>query len=78
MMNTFNDFGLSQEIVRALEGLSFQEPTKVQQKVIPEVLAGRDVTVKSQTGSGKTAAFGIPLCEAMEVTGCLSVGIITF
>ena len=64
-MNTFNDFGLSPEIIRALEGLSFQEPTKVQQKVIPEVLAGRDVIVKSQTGSGKTAAFGIPLCESM-------------
>ena len=64
-MNTFTEFGLSPEIIRALEGLSFTEPTQVQQKVIPEVLAGHDITVKSQTGSGKTAAFGIPLCEAV-------------
>ena len=65
-MQSFNDFGLSPEIIKAIEGLSYQAPTPVQQKVIPAVLAGNDATVKSQTGSGKTAAFGIPLCEKIE------------
>ncbi|SDW95392.1 DEAD/DEAH box helicase [Paenibacillus sp. CF384] len=65
-VNPFQQYPLSEEIVRALDHLGYTEPTPVQSKVIPEVLAHRDLTVRSQTGSGKTAAFGIPICELVE------------
>jgi ATP-dependent RNA helicase DeaD len=64
--NSFNNFGLSDEIKRALSVLKYESPTEVQAKVIPEVLEHKDLVVKSQTGSGKTAAFGIPICEKIE------------
>ncbi len=63
---SFNDYNLSEEIVRALDSLGYKEPTDVQDKVIPIVLAKKDLTVKSRTGSGKTAAFGIPVCELVK------------
>lgn len=59
----FNEFKLSDEILRALESLKYKNPTEVQEKVVPIVLENKDIVVKSQTGSGKTASFGIPLCE---------------
>ncbi len=62
-MKKFNDYRISDEILKALDALGYKEPSDVQQRVIPELLQGKDVIVKSQTGSGKTAAFGIPLCE---------------
>ena len=61
--NTFKDYNLCDEIMKSLEGIGYNKPSDVQSKVIPEILRGKDVVVKSQTGSGKTAAFGIPLCE---------------
>lgn len=63
---SFNDYKLSEEIVRALDSLGYKEPTEVQSKVIPVALMKNDLAVKSQTGSGKTAAFGIPLCELVD------------
>jgi ATP-dependent RNA helicase DeaD len=63
---SFNDYRLSDEIKRALSVLKYEAPTEVQAKVIPEVLENNDLVVKSQTGSGKTAAFGIPICEMIE------------
>lgn len=63
---SFRDYALSGEITKALDHLGYRQPTVVQSKVIPESLKKRDVVVKSQTGSGKTAAFGIPLCELTE------------
>ena len=67
MTNTnFKDFGISYDILRALKGLGFTSPTEVQEKVIPIALTKRDISVKSQTGSGKTAAFGIPICELVD------------
>ena len=62
----FRGYGLSEEIVRAIGSLGYAEPTPVQREVIPQVLAHRDLTVRAQTGSGKTAAFGIPLCELID------------
>ncbi|MCE7792260.1 DEAD/DEAH box helicase [Salipaludibacillus sp. CUR1] len=64
--DTFNKFGLSEEIKRALEDLNYLHPTEVQEKVIPSALEKKDLVVKSQTGSGKTASFGIPVCELAE------------
>ncbi|MGG4489876.1 DEAD/DEAH box helicase [Metabacillus idriensis] len=63
---SFNDYKLSAEIVRALGSLNYTKPTEVQDKVIPVALEKKDLVVKSQTGSGKTASFGIPLCEMVE------------
>lgn len=63
---SFNDYRLSDEIKRALSVLKYESPTEVQARVIPEVLENKDLVVKSQTGSGKTAAFGIPICEMIE------------
>lgn len=65
-MKSFTQYKLQEDILRALDMLGYKEPTNVQQKVIPKALEGRDVIVKARTGSGKTAAFGIPLCELVE------------
>lgn len=63
---TFRDYGLSDELLKAIGLLTYKKPSKVQEQVIPTVLAELDVIVKSQTGSGKTAAFAIPLCELVD------------
>ncbi|MGM0881647.1 MAG: DEAD/DEAH box helicase [Bacillota bacterium] len=63
---SFKDYALSDEIVRALESLAYETPTEVQREVIPVALEKKDLVVKSQTGSGKTAAYGIPLCELVD------------
>lgn len=66
MSNDFKDFNISEDILKAINGLGYKNPSDVQEKVIPEILNHNDVIVKSQTGSGKTAAFAIPLCEKMD------------
>ncbi|OLS33717.1 DEAD/DEAH box helicase [Bacillus sp. MRMR6] len=63
---SFEEFNLSDEIARALAILKYDTPTEVQVKVIPRVLNNLDLVVKSQTGSGKTASFAIPICEMIE------------
>ena len=65
-MTTFNELQLSPEILKSLAGLGYTEATEVQAKVIPAVLNQKDVLVQSKTGSGKTAAFGIPMCEQID------------
>ena len=66
MINAFEKFKLSKELIKALDALEYKEPTGVQEKVIPEVLFNKDLIVKSQTGTGKTGAFVIPLCEKVK------------
>ncbi|ETT88570.1 DEAD/DEAH box helicase [Viridibacillus sp. FSL R5-0477] len=63
---SFKDYKLSNEIVNALNSLEYRNPTEVQSKVIPLVLENKDLVVKSQTGSGKTASYGIPICELVD------------
>lgn len=63
MTNEFQDFGLSIEILGALNGLGYKKPTNIQQEVIPPMLAGKNIVAKAPTGSGKTAAFAIPICQ---------------
>ncbi|MGR6856898.1 ATP-dependent RNA helicase DbpA [Bacillus halotolerans] len=65
-MSHFKNYQISHDILRALEGLGYTEPTEVQRNVIPAAFERKDLVVKSQTGSGKTAAFGIPLCELAD------------
>ncbi|MDB2088596.1 DEAD/DEAH box helicase [Clostridium paraputrificum] len=66
MINAFEKFKFSKELIKALDALEYKEPTGVQEKVIPEVLFNKDLIVKSQTGTGKTGAFVIPLCERVK------------
>lgn len=61
--NQFHQFGLSEEILKALDILGYRIPTEIQSAVIPAALRGMSIAARSQTGSGKTAAFAIPLCE---------------
>lgn len=62
----FKDYRLSDELLKAISMLNFKNPTSVQEQVIPAVLEQMDIIVKSQTGSGKTAAFAIPICELVD------------
>lgn len=59
----FIDYELADDILKSLEVLGYRQPTGIQQAVIPLMLSGKNVFAKAPTGSGKTAAFGIPLCE---------------
>ncbi|MBI5559784.1 MAG: DEAD/DEAH box helicase [Deltaproteobacteria bacterium] len=63
------DFGLSGEVLKAVSSMGFEEPTPIQKKTIPALLTGRDIIGQAQTGTGKTAAFGIPIIEKLERLG---------
>ncbi len=65
-IDKFENMNLKPEILKALINLGFEEPSEVQKEVIPEMLNKNDIVVKSQTGSGKTASFGIPLCNLIN------------
>lgn len=62
----FSDLNLSSELLRAIDDLGFESPSEVQEASIPIILEGRDVLAQAQTGTGKTASFGIPIIEGME------------
>ncbi|HEY8491737.1 MAG TPA: DEAD/DEAH box helicase [Dehalococcoidia bacterium] len=66
MPATFQELGLSSEVLRAIDELGYEEPTPVQAQTIPLLLQGRDVVAQAQTGTGKTAAFAIPIVERLE------------
>jgi ATP-dependent RNA helicase RhlE len=63
---SFQDLGLSPEVLRAVGEAGYSEPTPIQSQAIPPALAGRDVLGCAQTGTGKTAAFGLPLLERVD------------
>jgi ATP-dependent RNA helicase DeaD len=65
-MTAFKDLGLSPDIQQALDELGFDEPTPIQEQAIPELLGGHDVIGQAQTGTGKTAAFGLPLLQYLD------------
>jgi ATP-dependent RNA helicase DeaD len=65
-LSAFREMGLDDDIVRALDELGFQEPSPIQEQAIPELLAGHDVIGQAQTGTGKTAAFGLPLLQYLD------------
>jgi len=62
---TFNDLGLSEDVLATVTNIGFTHPTPIQAAVIPTALTGRDVIGLAQTGSGKTAAFVLPLAEKL-------------
>jgi ATP-dependent RNA helicase DeaD len=67
-MTTFADLGLSEPILDALHDVGYESPSPIQEQAIPPLLEGRDVIGQAQTGTGKTAAFGLPLMEFVDPT----------
>ena len=63
MAASFEELGLSRELLKAVADLGFEEPSPIQILAIPPLLTGRDAVGQAQTGTGKTAAFGLPLLE---------------
>lgn len=65
-MTTFNDFQLDNAIRQAIFDMGFEEPSPIQESCIPLIMEGKDVIGQAQTGTGKTAAFGIPLLQKVK------------
>jgi ATP-dependent RNA helicase DeaD len=65
-MATFKELGLSPDILTTLDELGYTEPTAIQEQAIPALLGGSDVIGQAQTGTGKTAAFGLPLLQYLD------------
>ena len=63
----FNELNLSEKLLKALQDIGYDETTEIQEKSIPEIMNGNDIIGLSQTGTGKTAAFGIPAIENVDV-----------
>jgi len=63
---TFRDLGLSPELQLVLDELGYEDPTAIQEQAIPALLDGHDVIGQAQTGTGKTAAFGLPLLQYLD------------
>ena len=63
----FEELHLSKELIRAVKDMGFEEATPIQSKAITKILQGKDVIGQSQTGTGKTAAFGLPCIDMIDV-----------
>jgi len=66
MAKSFAELGLSEPTLQALRDVGYESPSPIQEQAIPELLAGRDVIGQAQTGTGKTAAFGLPIMEYVD------------
>ena len=62
----FDDLGLSEEVLKAVKDLGFESPSPIQERAIGPLLAGYDILGQAQTGTGKTAAFGLPLLSRID------------
>jgi ATP-dependent RNA helicase DeaD len=65
-MTTFHEMGISEHIQRAITDMGFEEASPIQEKAIPIALTGKDIIGQAQTGTGKTAAFAIPILEKLD------------
>jgi ATP-dependent RNA helicase DeaD len=63
---TFEDLGLHSALLKSIKDVGYEAPTPIQVETIPVLLGGRDVIAQAQTGSGKTAAFGLPIIETID------------
>jgi ATP-dependent RNA helicase RhlE len=77
MTDAFKDLGLRPELLAAVEQLGYETPTPIQENTIPLALQGRDVVGASQTGSGKTAAFVLPILQRMSGRSGIKAVVIT-
>lgn len=75
-INTFADLGLSDSLLNAITNLGFVTPSPIQAKTIPWMLQNRDVIALAQTGTGKTAAFGLPILQKLDRNSSLPVALI--
>lgn len=66
-VTSFHDFDLTPQTLKALDDVGYESPTPIQSEIIPHVLAGSDVVGQAQTGTGKTAAFALPLLSMLDV-----------
>src|SRR3954470_8335177 len=66
VMTSFADLGLSETTLQALRDVGYEKPSPIQEQAIPPLLEGRDVIGQAQTGTGKTAAFGLPMVEQVD------------
>ena len=74
---TFDDLGLKQELLRSIKFAGFVTPSPIQEQAIPLVMAGRDMVGQAHTGTGKTAAFGLPALNNMKMNGTVELLVIT-
>src|SRR5690348_7661730 len=65
ILTHFNELGLNAHLLKALESEGYQTPTPIQARAIPELLKGRDLLGIAQTGTGKTAAFALPILDRL-------------
>ena len=65
---SFDRLSLSEPVIKALEELGYESPTPIQAQTIPHVLAGTDIIGQAQTGTGKTAAFALPLLSRVDIS----------
>ncbi|MEK7332221.1 MAG: DEAD/DEAH box helicase, partial [Nitrospirota bacterium] len=63
MYKKFYEFGISDIVLKSLSDMGFEEPTPIQKIALPPAMEGKDLVGQAQTGTGKTAAFGIPIVE---------------
>ena len=73
---TFTEFNLKKELNKAIEIAGFKEPSPIQELAIPVILEGRDVVGQAHTGTGKTAAFGLPILNKLKLDGSVEAVII--
>ena len=66
---SFKDFGLLEEVVRGVESMGYVDPTPIQLRAFPIILSGKDMMGSAQTGTGKTAAFGLPILSMLKSHG---------
>ena len=66
---SFKDFGLNEAVVRGVESMGYVDPTPIQLRAFPIILSGRDMMGSAQTGTGKTAAFGLPILSQLGTHG---------
>ncbi len=67
-MNTFENTGLGKNILKAIASLGFEKPTPIQESTIPILMSSnKDVIATAQTGTGKTAAFGLPMLHLTDI-----------
>ena len=66
MTTNFSEFGLQPQLEQTIADIGYAAPTPIQSTVIPAMLAGQDVIGQSQTGSGKTAAFSLPILHNLQ------------
>ncbi|MDL2211997.1 DEAD/DEAH box helicase [Erysipelotrichaceae bacterium OttesenSCG-928-M19] len=76
-MQNFKEFGLKKELIKALDTLGYEKPTLIQQKAIKPIIDGNDIIACAQTGTGKTAAFSLPILNDMERNGNIQALILT-